>query len=728
MKRSSLFCAGLLVVALSNGVMAQQNRPRARNPAALVPSTILLRIIRAEDERRCDDGLLALLADANAKVRRRAALAAGRIGDERAVPVLAEMLLTDREPDVRQMAAFALGEIESPGGAFALLSVLKEPGRAGRAQAVEALGKVTAALASSAPTPNDRSASTNIEDERLGVFKIAILDVLRFEAERRSAPDRLTILLGLTAALRAKPEDAGPVIAKFLSYSDPRIRADALNTLSRLKLKEGNEQARKLLTADPDPTVRANTARVLGATQDKAAFDALVDRARRDPDLRVRVSAIRALGTLKDARAAEQLLQRGNALISSERVFQSSKSELLEIAATLGGLLPNAANEAAIAFLRKMHNLTKGEAVEVELAFARIAPGVFANDLFKAEVAKKSVSWRKVSARAQGLAALKSVVVGSATGSAGESALRGAEEQLRAILSSPPPTYAVPEVLRAYASYKPKDLKPVLLKHLGVMNDVSVRATAAELLGEVSLDDKDIKALADEFYLEITPDESYAEPDAAIAILETLAKQKSARAYEEIKKGFLAKHYVIRRRAAALLKESGVGDFFSEVGPVDTYLREPDYRRAIGRIGKQVRAMVATNKGSFVIQFLPDDAPLTVDNFVQLARKGYFNGQTIPRVVPNFVVQAGDPRGDQNGGPGYQIRCELNEAPFERGTVGMALSGKDTGGSQWFVTHSPQPHLDGGYTVFGRVVSGMEVVDRIARGDIIRRVAVSERP
>jgi len=81
-------------------------------------------------------------------------------------------------------------------------------------------------------------------------------------------------------------------------------------------------------------------------------------------------------------------------------------------------------------------------------------------------------------------------------------------------------------------------------------------------------------------------------------------------------------------------------------------------------------------------------------------RRNYFNGITIHRVVPNFVIQDGDPRGDGNGGPGYQIRCEINEVPYERGAVGMALSGKDTGGSQWFVTHSPQPSLDGGYTVF----------------------------
>src|SRR5205807_4541483 len=174
-------------------------------------------------------------------------------------------------------------------------------------------------------------------------------------------------------------------------------------------------------------------------------------------------------------------------------------------------------------------------------------------------------------------------------------------------------------------------------------------------------------------------------------------------------------------------KANGVGDFSDRIGTVKTRNTEADYSRAIARFGQKVTATVVTSKGAFTIEFLPEATPLTVDNFIQLARKGYFNGQTIPRVVPNFVVQAGDPRGDQNGGPGYQIRCEINEVPFDRAAVGMALSGKDTGGSQWFVTHSPQPHLDGGYTVFGRVVSGMDVVDKIVRGDSIRRVIVNER-
>ena len=113
------------------------------------------------------------------------------------------------------------------------------------------------------------------------------------------------------------------------------------------------------------------------------------------------------------------------------------------------------------------------------------------------------------------------------------------------------------------------------------------------------------------------------------------------------------------------------------------------------------------------------------ENFTALARKGYFNGLAVHRVVPDFVVQDGDPRGDGEGEPGYSIRDEFNERPYLRGAVGMALDQwPDTGGSQWFITHSPQPHLDAKYTVFGRVISGMEVVDQIQQGDVIRSVRV----
>ncbi len=115
-------------------------------------------------------------------------------------------------------------------------------------------------------------------------------------------------------------------------------------------------------------------------------------------------------------------------------------------------------------------------------------------------------------------------------------------------------------------------------------------------------------------------------------------------------------------------------------------------------------------------------------NFVALARRGFFDGSTFHRVVPNFVIQDGDPTGTGNGGPGYEIRDELNPIEDSESTLGMALSGPDTGGSQWFVTHAREPHLDGIYTVFGQVVAGLDVVERIEQGDRITRVSVAEMP
>ncbi|HEX6626132.1 MAG TPA: peptidylprolyl isomerase, partial [Pyrinomonadaceae bacterium] len=209
--------------------------------------------------------------------------------------------------------------------------------------------------------------------------------------------------------------------------------------------------------------------------------------------------------------------------------------------------------------------------------------------------------------------------------------------------------------------------------------------------------------------------------DAALSILSALSKQNRPEATVAIRGALEVTDYLVRRRAAELLPTGGLS---SRVVTVATRNREADYRRAVARAGKTVRAVVSTDKGAFTIELLPDDAPLNVDNFVELARKGFFDGITFHRVVPNFVIQGGDPRGDGNGGPGYQIRCEINQVSYNRGAVGMALSGKDTGGSQWFVTHSPQPHLDGGYTVFGRVTEGLEVVDRIARGDRIRSITI----
>jgi peptidyl-prolyl cis-trans isomerase B (cyclophilin B) len=139
-------------------------------------------------------------------------------------------------------------------------------------------------------------------------------------------------------------------------------------------------------------------------------------------------------------------------------------------------------------------------------------------------------------------------------------------------------------------------------------------------------------------------------------------------------------------------------------------------------------ATIVMTRGRIELQLLSQQAPMTAWNFAQLAQRKFFDNTSFMRVVPNFVVQGGDPRNDMNGGPGYAIRDEINLQKYTRGAVGMALSGPDTGGSQFFITHSPQPHLDGGYTIFARVREGMPaVVDQVERGDRVETITIDGR-
>ena len=132
-----------------------------------------------------------------------------------------------------------------------------------------------------------------------------------------------------------------------------------------------------------------------------------------------------------------------------------------------------------------------------------------------------------------------------------------------------------------------------------------------------------------------------------------------------------------------------------------------------------------TEKGDIRIEFFDEDAPKTVKNFKNLIQDGFYDGLNFHRVIPNFVIQGGCPNGTGTGGPGYHIPCEINTQKHLTGSLSMAHAGKDTGGSQFFICHSPQPHLDGVHTVFGKTAD-MDVVNSIEPGDAIISVGVDE--
>ena len=610
MKKNLTICFAILV-CFSIEIFAQ------------VSTNVLVQISKAEDELRYDKTLENLMKSPDEKIRQRAALAAGRIGDEKAVPMLADLLDKDLNA-IGATAAFAIGEIESIKGADAILKTLKnEKVRAEvRARATEAAGKIAAA---------------NAKDAKAIELGAAILDVLDAEIRNRKF-DRLTVLLGLTAVLRARPEEGDFVTAKFLTNTDARIRADAANTLSRLRAKNANEPLRAMLLADDDAIVRANAARALGAAEDKDAFTFLLEAATEDADSRVRVSAIRSLGNLKDKRAADKLLQRGEMLLAaykkSKSVVPNEKSELLEIATTLGRILQDAPNEKAVSFLGEFREADGFQSPETEIALVRV---------FSVEYPVDAPDFKKMFAPTTSLArfAKNTRVLSSFIQGFGEAANTAATVDnkgwrdnsadvlrkfikdsifLDAKIDRKTAAFVTPDALRGFANFKTDDLAQILrgsIEH----KDVFVRATAAELLGDTTPSKENVEGLKAAFSAitlqELMPDKEYN--DAQLAIITALAKQDKEK--QEIKLLFpialQAPDFLVRRHTASVIKQYGL-EMESPATEAVTYVNvvmsrkskkstklgqilntNADYTRAVSR--KNAKAILTTDKGIFTI-------------------------------------------------------------------------------------------------------------------------------
>ncbi len=735
MKKKSIICVAAAIVCFSFQIFGQV--PDDKEPVQVFVDKqalkrTFIRIVKAEDELRFDEVLEGIIEKGNPLERERAALAAGRIGDEAAIPFLVKITENDRSKKVRETAVFALGEIESIKGADAVLNVLKNKGFPDiiRARAVEAAGKIAAA---------------NAKDEKSKELGQAILDILEAEDKRAEKQSKDIILLGITAALRAKADETDYVVAKFLTNLDARIRADAANTLSRLRTKNFNEKFRAMLLTDDDPIARANAARGLGVGEDKEAAEMLTEAAVSDEDSRVRVSAIRSLGSLKNEKSAEKLLERGEKLLAdykkSKFANPSEKNELLEIVAALGKISADINNEKTLNFLLNLRSFDGFHSPETEVAFAQIAPEKYLEEF---NIKNKGLrDWRVASSYAQGLSEISNQPNEDLKKRGGQAITAYFGDILEKVAPADQAEMnkAIPDFIRATAAYK-SEILPDLLREIITTKDVFVRATAAELLGEQTATKENIEALKTALASSLKTDKTYN--DAQLATLSALVKLDKLQSIPSLKLALDAPDFLVRKHAANLIKQNDLAkDFLNieeKVGTVKPYNvktgtklgqilnTEIDYKRAVSRENGKVQAVFTTEKGKFTIELLPDDAPLTVDNFIKLAKSRYFNNVAFHRVVPNFVVQDGDPRGDGNGGPGYSIRDEINTIPYQRGAVGMALSGKDTGGSQWFVTHSPQPHLNGGYTVFGRVnETDMKIVDMLVRGDKILKVEIVEK-
>jgi len=623
--------------------------------------------------------LIRLLGDPEARVRRRAALALGRIGLSGGVEPLIG-LLGDEEIEVRQMAAFALGLLGDAAARPALLMALDNPEPVLQGRAAEALGAIgdradadaigamvrrhvgAGVLGSIDPDDLGYPMPAPVEAVRLGVYALA----------RLRAYDALaaTVLDG-----QGQPVSRWWPIAFALQRVGDERAVPALVTL----------------LSTPGRYTASFAVRGLGAAkavQAAAALREIVTEGRRDPA--VIVQALRALALVGDRASVPALTN----MVTDRSVTGAVK---LEAMAALGSLVDAADLEPLLDLVSDRDAVVRGTAFR---ALARVDAATFLSVLAGLDADR---DWTVRVAVATALGGLP------------------AEQSLPrlALMLQDSDRRVIPAVLTALAATKAPNVDRVLLERLR-SDDFVVRTTAANALADLKVAGA-IEPLI-EAYRGADGDSTYV---ARAAALSALARLDPAAARPLLDEALKDREWAVRVRARTLLGEQGVTGMEEAIRPAAAGrpVTGPEWQAlAVPRFSPH--AFIETDKGTVELELTVLDAPQTAGNFMALARKGFFNAVAIHRVVPDFVVQDGDPRGDGEGGPGYTIRDEINQRPYLRGTVGMALDWEDTGGSQFFITHSPQPHLDGRYTVFGHVVSGMEVVDQLLPGDVVRQVRI----
>lgn len=641
---------------------------RAPAPATQLDASILAQLMQSEDLRTYDAPAFNRLAlNTNEIIRAQTAIAAGRIGDRAATPLLIHML-RDASARVRSAAAFAIGELaDSSVTAVAALHVPTP-------EALHALGKIGGATARTYVETTLRTSKNP------ALLKEALLAIWRFPRTPSTAEAVLPFVgsadseirwRAVYALTRPLPDPAN--VARFIGWlqdRDPLVRSFAVRGLRAAAADSVNMRAQAaaaLITAlrDGDAHVRTNAVTMLAGYRN-ADVSASVIPLLNDPDLNTRVAAAATLGLLQETAAADPLGRVANDATQKMVVRGTALSSLIAIDALRGLTLAQS--------LRSNENWQLRMYVARALTQSRTAESfALAGDL-------AHDSDPRVAAPATASAALIAGDTLKAARALFIEMLAGSDAVLRS------------EALGG-------------LERLAEPGDEAIAFDAFE------------RALRDS-----TEDAA----NAAIGVLAKLGKDNPAILRTFATRFPLSRIPLIEVQRAAI-REMKVAGICCQIE-----MRPEVYTRVVNNVlipalrgAPLPRVRITTEgAGAFDIEMLAADAPITVDNFMTLAGRGYFNGNRWHRVVPNFVLQDGDPTGTGSGGPGYAIRDEINPVRYLRGIVGMALSGPDTGGSQFFVTHSPQPHLDGGYTVFGRVISGMDNADRVVQDDRITRIEI----
>ncbi|MEP7227057.1 MAG: HEAT repeat domain-containing protein [Gemmatimonadales bacterium] len=664
------FYAGLLLPAVA----------RAQQEATVEQ---LAPVLAAEDAREWQPGLFqrSLLAP-DSVVRRGAALAAGRIGDLRATPLLLRTL-DESDSTVRVAAAFALGLLGDSAAAQPLIQ---------RLTGLPPLDGPTAAEAI--------TALAKIGGRRSADFFAAVLQGKLALSQADPAPATRQILLEAWRLGADAPSDA---LLPFTSDTMQPTRWRAVYSLGRLRAPAAANQLIGALR-DKDPAIRAAAARALtrsyaeASKLDPGTIAGVLANSVDDQDPGVRINALRSLGSYHDSTLVPKIAWRTDDPVANVRV---------QAAATLGELGGSAATTALLRSLKGKGSFALRR--EALLGLARADSARFAE---AAAVSQSSKDWRDRAIAAEGWA------LAGAAGSPWFTSDRDGR--------------VVAAGLQAWATaVEGPDRRLVDAgRHLLTHEDGGVRSVAADIVARAA-DPGDLAALT-VMYTRAGHDSF---PDAAISALNAVAAigRSGSAAQARADREFLGSvprpsNYLLRRWAEANWPDAA--SRWGPAHPIATGRSLQDYRDLVRRfivapdsVARPHVFIETDQRGVLEVELYGPEAPLTVANFLRLVDRRFFDGNRWHRVVPNFVVQDGDPRGDGFGSPGGAIRDEINRVRYDtKPMLGMALSGPDTGSSQWFITLSPQPHLDGTYTVFGRAVGNVSALTRITQGDLIRTV------
>ena len=622
--------------------------------------------------RRDGGALTEALASPDSLVRARAAFALASVQDEDAVPAL-RRLLDDPVPAVRADAAFALGQsADTTAGVALAVTLRREATPAVLAEVLDALGKTGGA-------PDLETVLTAMLPEAL-------------EPARALALARF--------GLRGVTSDAwAGWLAEHVLAREPAVRANAAYAFTRSPVEAWRDQAPRLRAAFdalPDGLTRTHLARALGRLDDPADRQRWVEALGRDTDWHTRVQVARALADVETTDARDALA----------RAVSDPNPHVAQAAATALASRDDASPSLALTVVQDdarpwtvqaplLSVLARAGRTDAVLAWTDRQPDPFA--------------------RAAGLAALGASDDGAALSrlftAAQDDDARTAAAALGALVERwETGEYGAQRFYRAFAQGLRR-------------GDLATTTVAAPVLADSAFWALGTGELLREVYSTLS---APADLEPMAALIGAIGQVRDGAEFDFLVGIALQGHPLLRDAARDALNDrlsEGV-DVETTGGGGTPATTSIDWAHLAG-LGRHPRLVLETDRGRIVIEMDAESAPQTVQRITTTAAAGLYDGVPFHRVVADFVVQGGDYfRRDGYGGPETPIRSEFTRIRYETGTAGMASSGKDTEGVQFFVTHSPQPHLDGRYTAFGRVVEGQAVVDQTLQGDPVRRARV----